>query len=241
MLLLSNEDDWNLPPPPRYYRKLQEKDEGATSSSDEDNTNHHQDAVNFIRLENANIIRSLAQQQYGLHTPMEEANVGSSQQRRRQLKKHTKKAKQHQKRTTAINTIAEEEQEYYSNTPPLSWHLGKRVAATEPLYPFGGSIPIPELPGEYTLDISHSLKRRQSSSSSSSSFLNLHLNWATTDNPDGIPLVHEVMDQVSTVVGSTTQHEDCCILLPPLSRCLPISHTVIVIPTLRLLLLVFLY
>lgn len=45
-----------------------------------------------------------------------------------------------------------------------------------------------------------------------------YLNWATEDNPDGVPIVHDAMDQVSDMKYSLIVSLKCCFLLIVINR-----------------------
>lgn len=98
-----------------------------------------------------------------------------------------------------------------STVPPAILRLGDKVAQDEVESPFGGSLPeIPIRGMEINLKSSKTLRQRNKGRNSSLAEANLNntqvakvndfatsLNWATNENPDGVPLVHPVIDQVS--------------------------------------------
>jgi len=81
--------------------------------------------------------------------------------------------------------------------PPVKYKLGIEVAESEKEYPFGGSLPAldsPEQGHEVNLRTKHSFQPTYHDKYAMS------LNWATRHNPDRVPLVHDVFDQVRLVV-----------------------------------------
>jgi len=99
--------------------------------------------------------------------------------------------------------------------PPITLRLDDRVAKDEVLAPFGGSIPTAAIGTEVNLKASKKLRKRSHPSfamviakdiekDDDTRIEDIHmdgfitsLNWATNENPDGVPLVHDVIDQVS--------------------------------------------
>lgn len=79
--------------------------------------------------------------------------------------------------------------------PPLKWKLGTEVAALERDFPFGGALPTLHDGTEVNLKTKKSFHPKRKDSFAK------FLNWATTNNPDQVPLVHDVFDQVRNEQG----------------------------------------
>jgi len=79
--------------------------------------------------------------------------------------------------------------------------LGNKVAQDEEGAPFGGSMPKAAVGAEVNLRTSKTLRHRNRPHRAEHEYemdaYATTLNWATDENPDGVPLVHAVVDQVS--------------------------------------------
>lgn len=78
--------------------------------------------------------------------------------------------------------------------PPPKWKLGQEVSTMEQDLPFGGALPKAQPGKEVNLRAKKSFQYANRKNRKDP-FRN-HLNWATTDNPDRVPLVHDPIDQV---------------------------------------------
>ncbi len=74
--------------------------------------------------------------------------------------------------------------------PPPKWKVGSDVAKLERDYPFGGALPKLQEGTEVNLKTKKSFHPKRKDR------FHKFLNWATTENPDQVPLVHDVFDQV---------------------------------------------
>lgn len=84
---------------------------------------------------------------------------------------------------------------------PLGVKLGGNIVSKESKYPFGGSFVLPSsVQGhEVTLRTTKSFRKQEKSmfhkKQSRRDLFDTSLNWATSNNPDRVPLVHNVFDQ----------------------------------------------
>lgn len=80
--------------------------------------------------------------------------------------------------------------------PPPKWKLGPEIATTETDLPFAASLPKVPPGKEVNIRTRKSFHIEERIPNTKKDPFLKHLNWATTDNPDGVPLVHDPIDQV---------------------------------------------